>query len=296
MGEIKLLKGMFRFLLTAYLVATASLAATVLYQNDFETDLAGWQAFGVPLDAVRVNGPPSASGVFHASSQTTGAPGSAASVAGNWGGYHLSVGGTPGPFQPYETELKIYLDLSAGLATDSRFDFSSAISQQVNSFLRDFVFNVGFYNAADSTSPGSGQDRFIVSASNNAGRSNSNPFNPGRSPIAITTEGYYTFRHRFYDNAGVLAVDLTIETSTGTTVGSWTLSDPTDLTATVVGGNRYGWLLNVELPIAFDDAVLRSNVIVEPGPTYSPGPFSCQGQPLILLRHVQEAAQASCSA
>ena len=46
-----------------------------------------------------------------------------------------------------------------------------------------------------------------ASASNNAARANSFPKNPGRDPFAISSTGWYTFEHHFYENAGLLAVE-----------------------------------------------------------------------------------------
>ena len=60
---------------------------------------------------------------------------------------------------------------------------------------RDFVFNAGFYTDIDPTGTG---PRFVISASNNAGRSGAFPKNPGRDPFTINVEGWYTFEHRFY--------------------------------------------------------------------------------------------------
>ncbi|MCP3977422.1 MAG: hypothetical protein GY720_23275, partial [bacterium] len=52
------------------------------YVQGFESDISGWDAFGVPYDATRVasgtNGVTSESGSFHAEGGTS---------AGNWGGY-----------------------------------------------------------------------------------------------------------------------------------------------------------------------------------------------------------------
>src|SRR6185503_14086529 len=100
--------------------------------------------------------------------------------------------------------------------------------------------------------------RFVISASNNAGRGSSFPKNPGRSPYTVYAEGWYTFEHRFRDNgAGVLAVDLTLKNSVGVPLMMWTLSDPTDLIGTTVGGNRYGWFPTDEFPyLAFDNSAL----------------------------------------
>jgi hypothetical protein len=181
----------------------------------------------------------SASGTSHALADT------GSSAFTRYGGYSsvFPVGG-------YTTSADIYLDTAASTAnSDLRFDWDSAISDTSGAFHRDFVFNVGT----------NGSGGFVMSASNNAGRSGADPANPGRSPITISTSGWYTFQHRFYDNgSGVLAADLTVKAlGSATVLGAWTLSDSTDSIGTAVGGNRYGWLVNNELPLALDN-VTRS--------------------------------------
>jgi hypothetical protein len=53
-----------------------------------------------------------------------------------------------------------------------------------------------------------------------------------------------TFQNQFYDSgAGVLADDLSVFDDAGNLLHTWTLSDPTDIIGTTVGGNRYGWLI-----------------------------------------------------
>ena len=123
------------------------------------------------------------------------------------------------------------------------------------------MFNGGYYN--DAGGPGAGP-RFVFSASNTSGRANSFPKNPGRDPIAITAAGWYTFQHEFYDSgSGVLAVDLSILDAGGTVLKTWTLSDPSDVIGTTVGGNRYGWFPQNDFPfLAFDNA--RLSVAVGP--------------------------------
>jgi len=77
-------------------------------------------------------------------------------------------------------------------------------------------------------------------------------------PYPISVEGWYTFDHRFRDNgSGVLVVDLTIKNAAGIPLMTWTLSDPTDVIGSTVGGNRYGWFVINEFPfLAFDNSEL----------------------------------------
>jgi hypothetical protein len=228
--------------------------AGVIYSNGFETDTNGWNVFGGSLDATRVpsgtNGITSASGSFHAENSSTGS-------AGNWGGYNYGAGNAvPTTFQEYWTSADIYLNVEGGWSNDTRFDFDSAINNNLGTFKRDFIFNGGFYN--DLTGPGAGTNRFVFSASNNSQPGSAFAKNPGRSPISISTTGWYTFEDHFFDNSGVLADTLSIFTAAHTLVSSWTLSDPTDLIATV-GGNRYGWFDYDQFGVlAFDNTVLRT--------------------------------------
>jgi PEP-CTERM motif len=221
-------------------------ADTIVFQQGFETNNAGWDAFGGSFDAPRVpsgtNGVTSASGSFH---------GLAHASATNWGGYNSVF-----PIGGYRTDLDIYLDLTGGAANDTRFDWDSAVSTSTGGFLRDFVFNGGFYNDTDATGTG---NRFVFSASNNTGRANSFPKNPGRDPFAITTSGWYTFEHDFRDNGGVLAVDLKIFDALDNLLHTWTLSTPTDLIGANVGGNRYGWVVNNEFSSLAIDNSERAN-------------------------------------
>jgi hypothetical protein len=187
------------------------------------------------------NGITSATGAYHAEV-----------VAGNftrWGGYNSLF-----PTGGYITAVDVYLDMDAGFANDTRFDWSSAISDPTGAHRRDFVITGGFYN--DATGPGAGQNRFVFSASNNTPGW---PKNPDRDPFAVTTTGWYTLQHHFYDNGnGVLAVDMSILDSAGNVLHTWTLSDPTDVIGTTVGGNRYGWLVTNGFPfLAMDNAIRK---------------------------------------
>ena len=247
---------MFNFRPLTVLLAASALAAAIatpacassLYSQGFETDVSGW------ITPTRVasgtDGVTSASGSYHAET---------AQNAGDftrWGGYNSSTGGSPGAFQPYTTSLDIYLNVGAGAANDTRFDYTNAINDPAGNFLRDFVFNVGFYDSADNTGPGAGTNRFIISASNNAFRANSYPKNPGRNPISIGTTGWYTFEESFFDNGGTLGVTLSILDSAHASVASWLLGG--DLIAGV-GGNRYGWFASNEFNfLAIDNASLTA--------------------------------------
>ncbi|MCP5151451.1 MAG: PEP-CTERM sorting domain-containing protein [Ectothiorhodospiraceae bacterium] len=246
--------------LVSGLALGGSATAAQLYSNGFETDIAGWDAFGGSFNATRVasgtNGITSADGAWHA--ESSGGATNASGSATNFGGYQFGAGGgVAAAFQEYTTSLDIYLDVDGGWANDTRFDYSSAINNSSGGFLRDFVFNAGFYDAADGTGPGAGTNRFVLSASHNAGRGNSFPKNPGRDPIAIDMSGWYTFEHHFFDNAGVLAADLSILDAGGGLVHTWTLGGDNNDPIASTGGNRYGWIARNEFStLAIDNSAL----------------------------------------
>jgi hypothetical protein len=212
------------------------------FENTVDTDgLTNQSMFGVSQVATGPGAITSATGTYHALAATT------SGAFTRYGGYSSTF-----PADGYTTSADIYLDTAVSTpGSDLRFDWSSAINKPDGTFLRDFVFNVGT----------NGNAGFIMSASNNAGRDSSYPANPDRSPITILATGWYTFQHHFYVNGtGVLAADLTVRALGSTTVlGTWTLSDPLDAIGSV-GGNRYGWLVNNELPLALDN-ITRSGIL-----------------------------------
>jgi hypothetical protein len=224
--------------------ATAVAATPTPYSNGFEADTFDWS--GADRVPSGTNGVTSAAGAFHAETDD--------GAFTRWGGYSADF-----PANGYTTSLDIYLDPASGATNDTRFDWTSAINDPAGNHRRDFVFNGGYYD--DAIAPGSGP-RFVFSASNNTGRGSSFPKNPGRAPIAITEAGWYTFQHDFRDNgSGVLAVDLSIRNSNGIAVGTWTLSDPSDVIGVTVGGNRYGWFASNEFSfLAFDNARLDAPI------------------------------------
>lgn len=229
-------------------LSTAGAQVSVFSQG-FEDDTAGWSALSGTIGAFTsgTDGIPSASGANHAVS--TG------NAFTRFGEYRSAY-----PNGGYSTSVKIYLDVDAGWANDRRFDWIVASSKQDGGHLRDYTFNVGFYDSADATGPGASTNRFIISASNNAGPGNSYPKNPGRNPVAVGVTGWYVFEHHFQNVGGALSVELVLKDPSNNVVTTWTLSDPGDLIASVVGGNRYGWLaFNTFSSLALDDSELIFN-------------------------------------
>jgi hypothetical protein len=216
------------------------------YAQGFETGRDGWFDYLGALTRVMdgTGGVPSSSGAWHA--EVSGA-------FTRWGGYRSVF-----PAGGYTTSLDIYLDVNLGLANDTRMDFSSAINDPSGEHRRDFIFHAGFYNSSDMTGPGAGTNRFILNASNNAP---GNPKNSAGNPVAVTATGWYRVEHHFYDiGAGVLAVDINVYDPTDSLVYTQTRSNPDDIIGTTVGGNRYGWLLNLGWTLPIDNSVITTGM------------------------------------
>ena len=234
---------------TIVLIATIPALAAIYYFQGFETDTYDWS--GVARVPSGTNGVPSAAGDFHAETAFAAAPDTSPAFT-RFGGYETAF-----PNGGYTTSVDVYLNVGAGAANDTRFDWSSAINSPTGSHRRDFVFNGGFYNDSDATGTG---NRFVITASNNATRSGAFPKNPARDPLTITQTGWYTFEHHFENNGSdVLTVTMTISDANGLALNTWTLSDLTDVIGTTVGGHRYGWFVIQEFPfLAIDNVNLLS--------------------------------------
>lgn len=210
----------------------AAQAATA-YTQTFEAGVADWTS--TTQTGSGTNGIASSGGSFHGTA-TAGA-------FTLWGGYENSF-----PANGYTTSMDIYLDMALADGTDKRLDFSSAINNPSGAHRRDFIIHLG----TNPSTPG----QWAVSASNTVPGW---PLNPGRSPQAITETGWYTISHEFRNNGlGVLEVEVSLVKAGGTTIGSWLLSDPTDVIGSTVGGHRYGWFAgNFNFPsVAIDNAQL----------------------------------------
>jgi hypothetical protein len=240
------------WLIAAGVIVAAVTVTYAAFVQSFEFNTNGW--FNLTRVSTGTHTVPSESGAWHAED--------AGGAFTRWGGYSDVF-----PSGGYTTTVDVYLDISPpyidgsvlGYTNDTRFDWTSAVSTPTCLHRRDFAFNAGFYRDVDMTGAG---PRFVISASNNTGRANSFPKNPGRDPFTILVEGWYTFEHRFYaippTTGGQLSVDLTIkDAATGFPLHTWTLTPPGDIIGTTVGGNRYGWFPNDEFPfLAFDTSEL----------------------------------------
>jgi len=229
------------------MISAIPVLAAIHYFQGFEVDTYDWS--GVTRVGSGASGVTSAAGDFHAQADTVAAPGATGDFT-KFGGYESTF-----PAGGYTTSIDVYLNVDAGNSNDTRFDWSSAINKPDGTHRRDFVFNAGFYNDSDATGTG---PRFVINASTNATRSGAFPKNSGS--FTIPTTGWYTLEHHFRNaGLGVLAVDLSISTLAGAPLKTWTLSDPTDIIGSTVGGHRYGWIVIQEFPVlAIDNVSLLS--------------------------------------
>lgn len=243
-----------RFLAGTFLVlgSLANIAIAGDYFNGFEADDFCW------FDATRVA---SGAGTLAVASATGGwhaeaVPGAYTKLGGYGDGDTCDSVSTTLTFPEggYTTSLDIYLDVDGEHSNGALLDFTSAINGVDGVHRRDFIFNCGWFSD-DQTGNGLGSgNRFICSASNNAPGW---PNNPNREPMVITTtSGWFTFTHAFMDDGnGVLSVDLSVSDSSGNVIKTWTLSDPTDIIDSTVGGNRYSWFARNDLgTIAVDNS------------------------------------------
>lgn len=82
--------------------------------------------------------------------------------------------------------------------------------------------------------------------------------NTNRNHATIGTTGWYTLQHVFYDDEGILAVDMNLLNDLGTNLFTETRSSAANLIPDVVGGNRYGWFasLNIDGGLNIDNSRL----------------------------------------
>lgn len=229
-------------LLISIVFAPQAAYAATAYSQNFEAGVTDWTA--TTQTASGTNGIASSGGSFHGT-VTSGA-------FTRWDGYENAF-----PANGYTTSLDVYLDMALADGTDKRLDFTSAINTPAGAHRRDFIMHLGTNPAI----PG----QWAASASNN---SPGWPLNPARSSQAITQTGWYTIKHEFKNNgSGVLAVTISLVKTGGATVGSWVLSDSSDVIGSTVGGHRYGWFPLLQFPsLAVDNASLVTAAI----PTVQP--------------------------
>lgn len=247
-----LVRQFFFVALLSILSQAAISKATVVFDQGFETDTAGWfdENNGWAGTATRVasgtGGVTSSSGGFHGEFAQT-----STAVAG----------GTTGPFSQFDgyrtvwpggfsAEVDVFLDTS--WAAGEGFDYSVAATGQDGLHQRDFIFHV-----TKDTSTGS----LLVAGSNNTNFDPKENLENGNH-VEVNSSGWYTLQHVFRDAGdGSLAVDLNLIDSVGSVLFTETRNNDTlDIIATEIGGNRYGWFTNIDIAggIAVDNVSLSA--------------------------------------
>ena len=114
--------------------------------------------------------------------------------------------------------------------------------------------------ASDTSSSG-----LFVGASNNSNGATREDLDTLSNNYQVTASGWYEFQHVFYDNGGVLAVDLNLLDAGGSVLFTETRSAAADLIPSEVGGNRYGWFTFVD--VAGGLAIDKTQLTVVPEPS-----------------------------
>lgn len=203
--------------LTAATLFSASASASTVFFQGFETDTSDW--FGnVTQVADGFGGITSFEGSKHA-------------VFSDGGGQFTRFDGyrNTWPNGGMIASAAVYLD--TGWASGEGFDYTVAANGTDNAHQRDFIFHV----TKDETSG------LLVGGSNNSNNGNLNGNLGAGNHYAVTTSDWYIFEHDFYDDGGVLAVDLNLRDSGGSLLFTETRTNGADLIPSIVGGNRYGW-------------------------------------------------------
>ncbi|MCG8359593.1 MAG: hypothetical protein MI920_28850, partial [Kiloniellales bacterium] len=200
------------------------------FRQDFETGSDGIETRhglqgSLQIVASGHGGIPSADGASHAILEE----GSHGGPFTRFDGLRADFGGG------FKAEVKVYLDTS--WSAGEGFSYSGLVTNQAGGFLSPFVFHV-------EGAIGGGS---LLVGANNASFNNQ-PLD-GDNHAVITSAGWYTFEHKFYENsAGVLEVAMNVYDADRNWVFTEVLSDPADVIATAVGGNRAGLFNKITVP------------------------------------------------
>jgi hypothetical protein len=208
-----------------------SRADTLVFNQGFETNTSGWldsrdyAGFGsVERKATGSGGISSSSGSHHALVRE-----SDSGPFTRFDGYRDAFG------SGFKAQIDVYLDTNWALGAG--FDYSVAANGSDGKHQRDFIFHV-----ARDSSTGS----LLVGGSNNTNFATREDLE-STNHYVVTASGWYTLQHNFYDDGGVLAVDLNLLDKSGTVLFTETRSTVEDTIPDVVGGNRYGWFTHIGL-------------------------------------------------
>ncbi|MBK7094708.1 MAG: HYR domain-containing protein [Saprospiraceae bacterium] len=145
------------------------------------------------------------------------------------GGYNAIAGSFGNGFT---SSVDVYFDIDDPKVANSTYgwDVSTAVNDQAGNHRRDFIFHA-------AGSPG----KIVVAADNGTTFARRNDLSSLPNHYDVTTTGWYKLEWKFRNNGGVLAVDCNLYNDGGTLLFTETRSDPGDLIASVIGGNRYMW-------------------------------------------------------
>lgn len=228
----------------------------VVYEQGFETDIDGWS------DGDQLDGFGSIERVISGIND----------IISYAGGYNaLLVGADSGPQSEFDgfrsvwpgdwqTEVAVYLDPDK-IQPGEGFDYAVSINAPNGDQKQDYIFHV-----AHDVSVGS----LLVGTSNNTTFTVRTDIET-LDNYEVTRAGWYILQHRFYDEGGVLSVDMNVLNASRIAEFSapYTTSDAVPLE---VGGNRYGWFATLVIAegLSVDDQKL---IIPAPDPQ---GKADCQ--------------------
>lgn len=224
---------------------TSSATALTVFDQSFETDTSGWFPYQSSITRI-ANG---AYGENYAQIATDGAEFNGAytkfdGYRSNWEGRFIS-------------SLDIFLDPS--WSGGSGFDYSVAANSSSGGHHRDYIFHISKDITADS---------LLIGGSNNSNFSSRQDLE-SNNHYEVASAGWYTFQHDFFDNAGVLDVNLNLLDAVGNILFTETRhGNAVDDALSLVGGNRYAWFtfLDVNNGIGIDDSTLDVSLSANPVP------------------------------
>ena len=234
-------------LLIASGTLTTSAFATTPIVQDFETGTTP----GNPL----WNAPTVASGAGTLGVTSSGGNYHAEATGGNYtqhNGYDNSWDGG------FIAKLDVYVDLNQAANGGYQFDLTQAISQDNSGtpdHLRDFYFNVN--TTTDDMTVWADSSTGATNVGGNFIRGGG----LGGTPFQFTSSGWYTLEWKFYEDAGLLNVDTSID---GTFVHSFSPSSANDViagtlaTGLPVSSHRYMWFVNAGQTTAIDNSTIAA--------------------------------------
>ena len=250
-------------LVSALLVGSTVANATEVFSQGFETDTAGWYTpagYGSITQAASGSGGITAYGGSYFAFVNDPSPSGA--TAGDSTGPYTKFDGYRSTFPgTFTASVAIYLDPSWGAGTGFDWDVESRAAG--GGYGRDYIFHVGNVGG-----------NLLLGASNNSSNANVDLSLTNPPDYNVTAAGWYIFQQKFYDNGGVLAVDMNLLDSSMALLYSTTLSNPSDLIPSSVGGNGYGWFNLINVPgsgLAIDDAKLDVTPIPATLPLFASG-------------------------